>query len=339
MHPSRVGRPRIDTTQIRGVRHGPMTRLAVVHGVAPSWYGKTARPAGEQPGSAALDTPTGVQGSTCGWLGHSPLSRRGTPMTEWRDAISWCGRRATTDGGGHGSYCTWSSPVSASEVACTLPARRGAVRSRRCALVAKDPPGRRQGSIMRSSPTGGDQRGWRAESAAHGLVLGNSCWLPVGPRRPGRDRVRRAGILYLIRPEADAPCLRLSTSRSRSGSSPRGARPDPGEVWGVRECRNDGQVARQVVAVPLVTAAVRCGACIRRGSSCLRCVLSGWSPAGVGVLAGAQLPGTGRSCWSAASPTRASRTLDLIGGPVESVFQPEWASADSLFVVSDRSRW
>lgn len=121
----------------------------------------------------------------------------------------------------------------------------------------------------------------------------------------------------------------------------------PGEVWCVREThREDGSVARDLVAVPLDGAAAADGAAVRS-------VVSGSH-----FLAGARLSPDGRRvawvAWDhpqmpwdgtelrvgelAADGTVASYQT-LVWSTTESVLQPEWADDEHLYLVSDRTGW
>lgn len=117
--------------------------------------------------------------------------------------------------------------------------------------------------------------------------------------------------------------------------------PDGREVWCIRERHHDGRVARHLVAVAV------------DGSLAVREL---WG--GSDFLAGARLSPDGRRLafitWDHPSMpwdgttcrvARVSATGDLgepvpvLGGPQESVLQPEWADATTLYAVSDRSGW
>jgi dipeptidyl aminopeptidase/acylaminoacyl peptidase len=188
--------------------------------------------------------------------------------------------------------------------------------------------------------------GWEAEeifttepgpSAAFSVLGG---WLPAG----GGDVVvtgDRGRRLYLLRP--GKPPRPLTPERGGDHDCTyadlvRG--PDAREVWCVRESWHGGEVDRQVVAVPL------------DGSRDIRVVLTTTrfistprpSPAGTHLAwitwDALQMP------WDASelrvgpiTPAGVADASTVLGGPTESVFQPEWAGSDSLYAVSDRSRW
>ncbi|HET8969563.1 MAG TPA: S9 family peptidase, partial [Candidatus Nanopelagicales bacterium] len=120
----------------------------------------------------------------------------------------------------------------------------------------------------------------------------------------------------------------------------------PGEVWCVRESHADGQVSRDLVAVPLDGSASQDPAAVRS------------IVGGSHFLAGARLSPDGRTlAWIAwehpqlpwdgtelrvadlAADGRCGPYRTLLGGTTESVLQPEWISDDELCAVSDRSGW
>lgn len=240
-----------------------------------------------------------------------------------------------------GSYGTWSSPVSTSDVACAL--RLGKVRYGVDGALwwQETHPGDDDTvRIMRRSPNGESNEAWRGEWAVHGLDLANSCWMPVAhgglvvPGEAGRH-------LYLTRPGSRGTLLTPEHVEGRSGVFTEVVRsPDPGEIWAVRESRNDGQVAYQLVAVPLDgSRQVRCLHTTGQPLSMLRPSPDGRLLAWVSWQA-PQMPWDGSQLLvGSITDAGISDISTVIGGPVESVFQPEWASADSLYVVSDRSRW
>lgn len=121
--------------------------------------------------------------------------------------------------------------------------------------------------------------------------------------------------------------------------------PDRAEIWCVRERHRDGDLDRQIVAVPTDGRAAADPAAVREvvgGSRFLanprrspdgtRLAWLAWDhPAmpwdgtelRVGSLTGGRVTG-----WST-----------VLGGPTEAVFQPEWDGDDHLVAASDRSGW
>jgi dipeptidyl aminopeptidase/acylaminoacyl peptidase len=118
------------------------------------------------------------------------------------------------------------------------------------------------------------------------------------------------------------------------------------EVWCVREEHTpDGEVRRAIVAVPLDGAAAD-------DASRVRVVVSGSRFFAFPRLS----PDGSRLAWIAwdhpnmpwdSTELRVGALVDgvvsqwrpVLGGPDESVLQPEWATSESLYVISDRSGW
>lgn len=118
-----------------------------------------------------------------------------------------------------------------------------------------------------------------------------------------------------------------------------------GELWCVRESHGD-RVSHEIVAVPLDGAAADAPDRVR--------VIT----AGSDFVAAPRLSPDGRRLawlawdhprmpWDGSELRVAELAADgtcgpartLLGGPTESVFQPEWADPDTLYAVSDRSGW
>lgn len=142
------------------------------------------------------------------------------------------------------------------------------------------------------------------------------------------------GQLYLLRPPRH-PLPLTSDPGARHFDLVAG--PDGREVWCVRESAVD---ARSLVAVPLdpgrpVRTLVATGA-----------FLAAPRPSPDGSLLAwiewdrPQMPWDGsRLRVGRLGPEKVTQAWTLLGGPAESVFQPEWASGSSLYAVSDRTRW
>jgi dipeptidyl aminopeptidase/acylaminoacyl peptidase len=153
--------------------------------------------------------------------------------------------------------------------------------------------------------------------------------------------------LYRLDPGADRPVP--LTPRSARFAALRYAdlvlSPDASEIWCVRERHHDGDLDRHLVAVPTDGRAARDPAAIRE--------LVGGSR----FLAHPRLsPDGSRLAWLAWDHPRMPwdgtelrvGTIDarrvtswstVLGGPTESVFQPEWDGDHHLIAVSDRSGW
>ncbi|GAA3169729.1 hypothetical protein GCM10020255_057600 [Rhodococcus baikonurensis] len=114
-----------------------------------------------------------------------------------------------------------------------------------------------------------------------------------------------------------------------------------GEVWAVREAHaEDGAITRDICAIPL------------DGSGEIRSIVGGsdflssprLSPSGTKIAWIAwnhpQMPWDGTELRVAPLVDGVAQDYSvLIGGPEESVLQPEWITDDELFAISDRSGW
>lgn len=118
-----------------------------------------------------------------------------------------------------------------------------------------------------------------------------------------------------------------------------------GEVLAVRETHDGGEVHRDIVAVPLDGSAAA-------DADRIRSLVSGSR-----FLAFPRLsPGGSKLAWIAWNHPQmpwdgtelrvgaleggvVQESTTLVGGPTESVLQPEWVSDDTLYAISDRSGW
>lgn len=235
---------------------------------------------------------------------------------------------------------SWLSPVTAHAAASAV--RLGSVRfTVDGALWWKEthPADEEQVLILRRSPRGEVSQAWAAKPAARD-VGGSGCWLPVA-RGALVVAAEEDHLLFLVRPGSRPKLLTPDHVEGLRGVFTEVVRgPDPDEIWGVRECWHDGEVVRQIVTVPLDgSRQVRCQHATTVALSTLRPSADGRLLAWVSWEV-PQMPWDG-SQLRVGRITRAgiSDTSTVMGGPVESVSQPEWASGDSLYVVSDRSRW
>jgi dipeptidyl aminopeptidase/acylaminoacyl peptidase len=117
--------------------------------------------------------------------------------------------------------------------------------------------------------------------------------------------------------------------------------PDGASVWWVREAHEDGQITRSLVAVPL------------DGSAEVRELVGGSdflasprpSPDGTRLAWLAwdhpRMPwdGTELRVGTLGPDGTVESVTTVLGGPAESVLQPEWADAETLYAVSDRTGW
>jgi hypothetical protein len=229
-------------------------------------------------------------------------------------------------------YGTWRSPVSAREVAEAV--ELGPVVFAEDATVwwQEIRPGEDGRSyLMRRSPSGETTEAPTPEGASH--------WLPVtdGVVMTGNEDHR----LYLLR--AGSPPRPLTPERTGEQDdiyTDFVPGPDRREIWCVREPQHDNMAARQIVAVPLDgTCAVRSLLTTTRFVTTPRPSPNGTLLAWV-VWDKPQMPWDGSELQvGQVTPEGVIDTHTVLGGPVESVSQPRWASTASLYAVSDRSRW
>jgi dipeptidyl aminopeptidase/acylaminoacyl peptidase len=187
--------------------------------------------------------------------------------------------------------------------------------------------------------------GWSARTRVH--EYGGTAWLAL----PGGgltfanwddQRVYRldpgSGVPVPLTPEpAEPAALRYADPVPA---------PDAGEVWWVREAHEDGTIRRSLVAVPLSGAGAADPAAVREivaGSDFLASPRP--SPDGRRVAWIAwdhpRMPwdGTELRVGVLGDDGTVTGVRTVLGGETESVLQPEWADADTLYAISDRSGW
>ena len=246
------------------------------------------------------------------------------------------------------AYGAWPSPITAAELA------RAGRRLSFPALVGDEvwwtetrpAEGGRQ-TVLRRGP-GGEVNEllpapWNARTRVH--EYGGQSWLAV-PHQYGHALVFAHFAdqrLYRLDPAATEPVP--LTPQPAAPAADRYAdlvlRPDGRAVWCVRESHAGGQVVRQLVAVPLdgsgaVTELLRDGHFLahpRLSPDGRRLAWLTWDhprmPWDGTELRVAEIGPDG----SVGTP----RTV--LGGPAESVLQPEWASSAELYAISDASGW
>jgi dipeptidyl aminopeptidase/acylaminoacyl peptidase len=251
-------------------------------------------------------------------------------------------------------YGEWPSPISAADLARsgvtlgfvapvgdeiwwdeTRPSENG-----RATVVRR----RGDGTVVDALP-----QPWNARTRVH--EYGGKAWLPV-PAADGRgpslvfahwDDQR----LYVLEDGADRP--RPLTPAPAEPAALRYADPvltgDGAEVLWVREAHHDGEVTRHIVSVPLDGSAADDGSRVREVAG------------GSDFLAYPRVSPDGRRiAWIAWDHPRmpwdgtelrvahlddgvATAVRTVLGGPEESVLQPEWVDDATLYAISDRSGW
>lgn len=230
----------------------------------------------------------------------------------------------------------WESPVSARDVAGSAGLRAVAVEHGGAVWWLEHRPDEDNGCRLIRS----DLRQATSETYTMELPVdctGDAVPVPGGAVAAGSDD----GCLYLVRPGEPPRALTAEPSHQlieRYTDLVLG--PDAGEVWCVRESGAAGVIERSAVAVPL------------DGSRALRTLVSPTACLSTPIPS----PDATQLAWIEWDPPhmpwdgsrlRVGRltaegvtgTRTVLGGDVESVFQPRWATRDSLYVVSDRTRW
>ncbi len=187
--------------------------------------------------------------------------------------------------------------------------------------------------------------GWNARTRVH--EYGGTAWLPL----PG------AGLafadwsdqrVYRLDPGSTAPTPLTPEPAEAAGLRYADPVLAPGgeEIWWVREAHDQGTIRRHIVAVPVSGAAAADPAAVREiagGSDFLafprpapdgrRLAWIAWDHP--------RMPwdGTELRVGELGPAGTVTSVATVLGGPDESVLQPEWADADTLYAVSDRSGW
>jgi dipeptidyl aminopeptidase/acylaminoacyl peptidase len=187
--------------------------------------------------------------------------------------------------------------------------------------------------------------GWNARTRVH--EYGGTAWLPL----PGGGLAFADWSdqrVYRLDPGSTTP-----TPLSPEPAEAAGLRyadpvlaPGGEEIWWVREAHDQGTIRRHVVAVPVSGAAAADPAAVREiagGSDFLafprpapdgrRLAWIAWDHP--------RMPwdGTELRVGELGPDGTVTSVATVLGGPDESVLQPEWADADTLYAVSDRSGW
>ena len=122
--------------------------------------------------------------------------------------------------------------------------------------------------------------------------------------------------------------------------------PGGDEIWWVREAHDEGTIRRHIVAVPVSGAAAADPAAVREiagGSDFLAFPRPAPDGRRVAWIAWdhPRMPwdGTELRVGELGPDGTVTAVATVLGGEAESVLQPEWADADTLYVISDRSGW
>jgi dipeptidyl aminopeptidase/acylaminoacyl peptidase len=122
--------------------------------------------------------------------------------------------------------------------------------------------------------------------------------------------------------------------------------PGGDEIWWVREAHDGGTIRRHIVAVPVSGAAAADPGAVREiagGSDFLAFPRPAPDGRRVAWIAWdhPRMPwdGTELRVGELGPDGTVSSVATVLGGADESVLQPEWADADTLYVISDRSGW
>ena len=187
--------------------------------------------------------------------------------------------------------------------------------------------------------------GWNARTRVH--EYGGTAWLPL----PGGGLAFADWSdqrVYRLDPGSTAPTPLTPEPSEAAGLRYADPVLAPGgeEIWWVREAHDQGTIRRHIVAVPVSGAAAADPAAVREiagGSDFLafprpapdgrRLAWIAWDHP--------RMPwdGTELRVGELGPAGTVTSVATVLGGPDESVLQPEWADADTLYAVSDRSGW
>ena len=187
--------------------------------------------------------------------------------------------------------------------------------------------------------------GWNARTRVH--EYGGTAWLPL----PGGGLAFADWSdqrVYRLDPGSTAPTPLTPEPSEAAGLRYADPVLAPGgeEIWWVREAHDQGTIRRHIVAVPVSGAAAADPAAVREiagGSDFLafprpapdgrRLAWIAWDHP--------RMPwdGTELRVGELGPAGTVTSVATVLGGPDESVLQPEWSDADTLYAVSDRSGW
>ena len=187
--------------------------------------------------------------------------------------------------------------------------------------------------------------GWNARTRVH--EYGGTAWLPLpGGALAFADWSDQR--VYRLDPGSTTPTPLTPEPAEAAGLRYADPVLAPGgdEIWWVREAHDQDTIRRHIVAVPVSGAAAADPAAVREiagGSDFLafpRPALDGRRLAWI-AWDHPRMPwdGTELRVGELGPDGTVTSVATVLGGPDESVLQPEWADADTLYAVSDRSGW
>jgi dipeptidyl aminopeptidase/acylaminoacyl peptidase len=251
-------------------------------------------------------------------------------------------------------YGAWPSPIAASDVAVAGIRLSGPVsvhtetgdevwwaearptEGGRTVVVRRDA----SGAVSDVLPAG-----WNARTRVH--EYGGTAWLPLpGGGLAFADWVDQR--VYRLDPGSTTPVPLTPEPTETAGLRYADPVLGPGgdEVWWVREAHDEGTIRRHLVAVPLSGAAAAEPAAVRKiagGSDFLAFPRPAPDGRRVAWIAWdhPRMPwdGTELRVGELGPDGTVTSVATVLGGEAESVLQPEWADADTLYAVSDRSGW
>ena len=187
--------------------------------------------------------------------------------------------------------------------------------------------------------------GWNARTRVH--EYGGTAWLPL----PGGGLAFADWSdqrVYRLDPGSTAPTPLTPEPAEAAGLRYADPVLAPGgeEIWWVREAHDQGTIRRHIVAVPVSGAAAADPAAVREiagGSDFLAFPRPAPDGRRLAWIAWdyPRMPwdGTELRVGELGPAGTVTSVATVLGGPDESVLQPEWADADTLYAVSDRSGW
>jgi dipeptidyl aminopeptidase/acylaminoacyl peptidase len=186
---------------------------------------------------------------------------------------------------------------------------------------------------------------WNARTRVH--EYGGTAWIPLpGGGLAFADWADQR--VYRLDPGSSTPLPLTPEPAETAGLRYADPVLGPGgdEIWWVREAHSTGTIRRHIVAVPVSGAAAADPTAVREivgGSDFLAFPRPAPDGRRVAWIAWdhPRMPwdGTELRVGELGPDGTVSSVTTVLGGAEESVLQPEWADADTLYAVSDRSGW